>query len=49
MITEDKVTEIFCMMNDFCKMYDKFIKANGLNVTGRNGRITGSRNYRIRR
>ena len=22
MITEDKVTEIFCMEDDFCKFYD---------------------------
>ncbi|EHO75079.1 hypothetical protein HMPREF9944_00016, partial [Segatella maculosa OT 289] len=22
MITEDKVTEIFCMADDFCKFYD---------------------------
>lgn len=30
MITEDKITEIFCMADDFCKIYDKFIKVNGL-------------------
>ena len=30
MITEDKVPEIFCMADDFCKIYDKYIKANGL-------------------
>lgn len=30
MITEDKVTEIFCMADDFCKIYEKFIKVNGL-------------------
>ena len=29
MITEDKITEIFCMADDFCKIYDKFIKVNG--------------------
>jgi len=30
MITEDKITEIFCMADDFCKVYDKFVKVNGL-------------------
>ena len=30
MITEDKITEIFCMADDFCKVYDKFVKINGL-------------------
>ena len=30
MITEDEITKIFCMADDFCKIYDKFIKANGL-------------------
>ena len=30
MITEDKITEIFCMADDFCKIYEKFIKVNGL-------------------
>ena len=25
-----KVTEIFCISDDFCKLYDQFIKANGL-------------------
>ena len=24
------ITEIFCMADDFCKLYDRFIKANGL-------------------
>ena len=30
MISRDKITEIFCMTDDFCKLYDRFIKANGL-------------------
>ena len=30
MISRDKITEIFCMADDFCKLYDSFIKANGL-------------------
>ena len=30
MITEDEITKIFCMADDFCKIYDKFIKVNGL-------------------
>lgn len=30
MITRDKITEIFCMANDFCKLFDHFIKANGI-------------------
>ena len=30
MITGDKVTEIFCMADDFCKIFDRFIKVNGL-------------------
>ena len=24
MITEDKVTEIFCMADDFCKFFDRY-------------------------
>ena len=30
MITEDEITKIFCMADDFCKIYDKFIRTNGL-------------------
>ena len=30
MITEDEITKIFCMADDFSKIYDKFIKVNGL-------------------
>lgn len=30
MITNDKITEIFCMVDDFCIIYDRFIKVNGL-------------------
>lgn len=26
MITEDKVTELFCMVDDFCKFFDALIK-----------------------
>ena len=33
MLTEDKVTEIFCMADDFCKFFDaadSSIKCNGM-------------------
>ena len=30
MISIDKITEIFYMADDFCKLYDRFIKAYGL-------------------
>ena len=29
-IDNDKVTEIFCMADDFCRVYDRFVKVNGL-------------------
>ena len=29
-IDGDKITEIFCMADDFCRVYDRFINANGL-------------------
>lgn len=29
-LTEDKITEIFCTADDFCKIFDGFIKVNGL-------------------
>lgn len=29
-IAKDKITEIFCMADDFCQVYDRFIKINGL-------------------
>ena len=29
-IAKDKITEIFCMADDFCHIYDRFIKINGL-------------------
>ncbi len=29
-IDKDKVTEIFCMTDDFCQVYDRFVKVNGL-------------------
>ena len=33
MITEDKVTEIFCIADDFCKLYDaQMAKTCGENV-----------------
>ena len=29
-IDNDEITEIFCMADDFCRLYDRFIKINGL-------------------
>ena len=29
-IAKDKIPEIFCMADDFCHVYDRFIKINGL-------------------
>ena len=29
-IDNDKVTKIFCMADDFCRVYDRFVKADGL-------------------
>ena len=29
-IAKDKITEFFCMTDDFCHIYDRFIKINGL-------------------
>ena len=29
-IARDKITENFCMADDFCHIYDRFIKINGL-------------------
>ena len=29
-IDNDKVTKIFCMADDFCRVYDRFVKVNGL-------------------
>ena len=26
MVATDKITEIFCMADDFCKLYDRFIE-----------------------
>lgn len=26
MVSTDKITEIFCMADDFCKLYDRFIE-----------------------
>lgn len=39
MITEDEITKIFCMADDFCKIYDKFIKVNGLVPGGTGGSL----------
>ena len=33
-IARDKITEIFCMADDFCHIYDRFIKINGLAPSG---------------
>ncbi len=30
MITSDKITDIFCKVDDFCKVFDKFVKINAL-------------------
>ena len=35
MITEDKVTEIFCMADDFCKFFDAMIAKYTLKPTGK--------------
>ncbi len=29
-IARDKITEIFCIADDFCHIYARFIKINGL-------------------
>lgn len=29
-IGNDKVTKIFCMADDLCRVYDRFVKVNGL-------------------
>ena len=34
MITEDKVTEIFCMADDFCKFFDTMTAKYTLKPTG---------------
>ena len=34
MITEDKVTEIFCMADDFCKFFDAMTAKYMLKPTG---------------
>ena len=51
MITEDEITKIFCMADDFCKTYDKFIRTNGLGPSEREGNenITGLQNCLIRK
>ena len=35
MITEDKVTEIFCMVDDFCKFFDAMTTKYTLKPTGK--------------
>ena len=35
MITEDKVTEIFCMADDFCKFFDAMTAEYTLHPTGK--------------
>ena len=35
MITEDKITEIFCMANDFCKLFDAITAKYTLKPTGK--------------
>ena len=35
MITEDKVTEIFCMADDFCKFFDAMAAKYTLKPTGK--------------
>ena len=35
MITEDKVTEIFCMADDFCKFFDTITAKYTLKPTGK--------------
>ena len=33
MITEDKVTELFCIADDFCKFFDAMMAKHTLNPT----------------
>ena len=46
-ITKDKITEIFCIINDFCKEYDAEIEKmaisepNGAQPTNPVGRVYG--------
>ena len=35
MITKDKTTEIFCMADDFCKLFDAITTKNTLKPTGK--------------
>ena len=35
MITEDKITEIFCMADDFCKFFDAMTAKYTLKPTGK--------------
>ena len=35
MITEDKITEIFCMADDFCKLFDTITAKYTLKPTGK--------------
>ena len=50
MITEDKVTEIFCMADDFCKFFDAMTAKYTLKPTGkrkyhRNSTMSKGRSY----
>lgn len=35
MITEDKITEIFCAADDFCKLFDELMREHSVRDTGR--------------
>ena len=35
MVTEDKVTELFCMADDFCKFFDAMTAKYTLNLLGK--------------
>ena len=37
MITEDKITEIFCMADDFCKFFDAMTAKYTLNLVYQEG------------
>lgn len=47
LINQDKITEIFCMADDFCKVYDKFIKINGLAPKRDKSKRKYHRDYRM--
>ena len=41
MITEDKITEIFCMADDFCKLFDAITAKYALKLPGKEHIIEG--------